>query len=405
MRSSRKPTAVGSEQRGEAWDWVERSLRQLTDSNLMREPTVRASPQAPAQIELDGRSLINFSSNDYLGLASDPRLAEAAATAARERGWGSGASPIVTGRGTLHAELERCLADFEGAEDALLFPSGYAANLGALTAIAGKGDQIYSDARNHASIIDGCRLSGAHVHVYAHRDVGHLENLLQKTARSSVQRRVIVTDSLFSMDGCVAPLPELAVLAESHRAMLAVDEAHATGVFGANGRGVCEWLGVDDYPLLRIGTLSKALGSAGGFVTGSHSLIRWLRNRARTQFFSTATPEAVAAASLAALRIVHDEPERRTRLLAESRRLQSALQSQGWRVADDESQIVPVVLGSPQRALGCAAQLRERGFLVPPIRPPAVPEGESLLRISVSFAHPRESIDKFIRAMRDLAAG
>ena len=367
----------------------------------MREPLVRESPQSPHQITIEGQSLVNFSSNDYLGLANDPRLIEAACRAAKDHGWGSGASPIVTGRGSLHAQLERSLADFEGAEDAVLFPSGYAANIGALTAIVGKGDHIFSDARNHASIIDGCRLSGATTHVYAHRDFRQLELLLKETAGAG--RRAIVTDSLFSMDGCIAPLRELALIAEQHNAMLVVDEAHATGVFGASGRGVCEWLEVDGGPMLRVGTMSKAFGSSGGFVTGDGDTIQWLRNRARTQFFSTAMPEPIAAASLAALAIIRDEPQRRIQLLANAKRLRAALQSQGWNVRDDPTQIVPVVVGAPQRAMACAAQLRERGFLAPAIRPPSVPEGESLLRISLSCVHKAETLDAFLSSMAELA--
>ena len=387
------------------WSWIEEELERLTTAKLLREPAVRSSSQDPARVQVAGKWLANFSSNDYLGLAADPRIGAAAAEAAKQ-GWGSGASPAITGRGASHVELERALADFEGAEDAILFPSGYTANMGAITSLLRKGDAIFSDAKNHASIIDGCRLSGAELHVYAHRDLEDLTqrlNAVQSKSSHTPSRRIaIVTDSLFSMDGCLAPMCKLTDIAEQSGAMLIVDEAHATGVFGEQGRGVCEWLGVSSLHLLKVGTLSKALGSAGGFVAGRQSVIAWLRNRARPQFFSTATPEPMAAASLAALRIVTTEPERRHDLLRKAAWLRSQLREQGWNTPDDPSQIIPVKLGTPERALQCASLLRQRLFLVPPIRPPSVPPGESLLRISVSFAHSDEVLYDFAQAMNKL---
>lgn len=364
---------------------------------LAREPIVREGPQRGDRIEVAGETLLNFGSNDYLGLAADPRLAAAAKAAVESIGWGSGASPLVTGRGTYHVRLERALADFEGTEAALLFPTGFAANVGAVTALVSAPDAVFSDAKNHASIIDGCRLSGAKIHVYRHGDVEHLAELL--SSERSARRTLIVTDSLFSMDGDLAPLLELTELAERHGAMLMADEAHATGVFGERGRGVCEFVGVEERIPIRVGTLSKALGTAGGFVVGSKLLIERLLNRARPYVFSTAMPEALSAAGLAALEIIRDEPERRRGLLAQATELRARLQAAGFRVGRSASQIVPIYLGDPATTMQAAATLREAGVFVPGIRPPSVPEGESLLRISLSAAHGPAEIERLLAAL------
>lgn len=371
--------------------WIDDELAALESLGLRRRLVERTSAQGP-EIVVEGRTLINFGSNDYLGLAASRTLAEAARTALVDGGWGSGASPLVTGRGTWHARLERALAQFEGTEAALVFPSGFAANAGIVAALAGKGDLILSDAKNHASLIDGCRLSGARVQIYPHGHWPTVEKYLQQAG--GFRRRLIVTDSLFSMDGDLAPLCELADLAERHGAMLVVDEAHATGVFGERGRGVCEWLGLEERVSVRVGTLSKALGASGGFVVGDQTLIDWLANRARPYVFSTSPPEPFCAAALAALEVVEREPERRIRLLAQAARLRQRLAACGWQTAEGLSQIVPLVLGSPERTMACAARLRERGFWTPGIRPPTVPDGESLLRISLTSEHTDEMVDR-----------
>ncbi|MDX1946477.1 MAG: 8-amino-7-oxononanoate synthase [Pirellulaceae bacterium] len=381
-------------------DWLNDALADLDRRGLRRKLASRASPQRGDRIEIDGQTLVNFGSNDYLGLASDPRIVAAARDALAQYGWGSGASPLVTGRSNLHAELERKLAEFEGAEAALLFPSGYAANVGTIAALAGKGDAIYSDELNHASIIDGCRLSGAAVHVYRHGDVQHLEQLLQ--AERGFRRRLIVSDSLFSMHGDKAPLTRLAELAEKSRAMLLVDEAHATGVFGRHGRGLCEEYEIEQRVAVRIGTVSKALGSHGGFVSGSRQLIDWLANRARSFVFSTAAPDAVAAAGLAALQVVADEPERRVQLLAKAERLKQRLNERGLPLGDSRGQILPVMLGDASRTMAASALLRERGLFVPGIRPPSVPEGQSLLRISLSYLHTDEQLESLANALGEI---
>lgn len=378
--------------------WIDDELRTLEAQGLRRDRGVREGPQSATQIVLRGKQAINFGSNDYLGLAGTPLIA-AVHRAIDEFGWGSGASPVVCGRGGLHAELERQLAQFEGTEAALLFPSGFGANVGVVTALAGRGDIIFSDAKNHASLIDGCRLSGARTQVYPHRDVNYLRLVLQQA--HGFRRRLIVTDSVFSMDGDLAPLAELAELAEQFTAMLIVDEAHATGVFGNLGRGLCEHLGVEDGVSVRVGTLSKALGSIGGFAVGSQTLVEWLFHRARTYFFSTAPPEAVAAAGLEALRLVRSEPARRMGLLERARQLRDQLRGEGWNLGDSESQIVPVFVGAPEQATAVSAALLERGLFVPGIRPPSVPEGESLLRISLSCEHTGPMLETLLAQLRE----
>ncbi|MGO8690237.1 MAG: 8-amino-7-oxononanoate synthase [Thermoguttaceae bacterium] len=382
--------------------WIDAELAALENQGLRRRLATRSSPQSPRMV-IDGRELVNFGSNDYLGLAADPRLAAAVAQALQREGWGSGASPLITGHAALHARLEERLAAMEGAEAALLFPSGFAANLGAVAALVGGGDVVFSDRNNHASLLDGCRLSRADVRVYPHGDWHALDGLLSRAAGRG--RRLIVTDSLFSMDGDLAPLVELIELAARRGAMLLMDEAHATGVFGHRGRGVAEHLGVDERVAagvgVRVGTLSKALGCAGGFVAGSRTLVEWLLNRARSYIYSTAAPAATAAAALAALDIVAAEPQRGVELLARAASLRDALAAQGWDVGRSQSQIIPLLVGSPARALELSARLRDRGLLVPAIRPPTVPEGQSRLRISLTAAHTPEMIEMLLLALRD----
>jgi 8-amino-7-oxononanoate synthase len=381
-------------------DWIEQELAALEAGGLRRRLRVRGGALT-AEIELDGRALVNFGANDYLGLAGDPRLVEAVVAAAREEGgWGSGASPLVIGRGAWHQRLEARLAQFEHTEAALVFSSGFAANSSTIAALASRGDVIFGDELNHASLIDGCRLSRADVQVYSHRDVGQLETLLR--AAGGFRRRLIVTDTLFSMDGDLAPLAALCELAGRYEAMLLVDEAHATGVFGACGRGLVEELKLDFPGLVRIGTLSKALGSSGGFVCGSRSLIEWLANRARAYVFSTAGPGPSCAAALAALEIVDHEPERRERLLNRAAWLRDALRAQGWNTGNSASQIVPVIVGEASRAVALAESLAERGPFVPAIRPPSVPPGLSRLRISLSSAHSDEMLARLVAALAEL---
>ena len=381
--------------------WLDDELSRLDERGLRRRLAVRDSPQT-AEVTINARQLINFGANDYLGLAADPRLADAACKAIETVGWGSGASPLVSGRSLVHAKLEQAIADFEGTDAALVFPSGFAAGAGTIPALVGEGDVILADQANHASLIDGCRLSKADRLIYPHGDCEVLAAFLAKAHR--YRRRLIVTDSLFSMDGDIAPLVQIGCLAAEHNAMLLVDEAHATGVWGARGRGIVEHLAttapaLEKQVTVRIGTLSKALGASGGFVAGCRPLAEWLANTARSYVFSTAAEAASAAAATAAFRIVDDEPHRRTQLLARAAVMRQTLAERGWDIGGSESQIVPVVIGDPDRTMDLAEQLHAAGFYVPGIRPPTVPDGTSRLRISLSYLHTEEQIGRLMEAL------
>ncbi len=382
-------------------DWIDVGLRALKEQGLRRQRPLREGAQGP-WVVIGGRELVNFGSNDYLGLASDARLAAAAGEAAATEGWGSGASPLLGGYGESHRRLEVRLAEFEGTEAALVFPSGFAANSGTVAALVGPGDTVFSDRKNHASLLDGCRLSRADFRVYPHNDVDRLNRLLARLGQRG--RRLIVSDGLFSMDGDLAPLGELAEVADRHGAMLLVDEAHATGVFGASGRGAAEHCSIDDRVPVRIGTLSKALGCAGGFVAGSRRLIDWLVNRARPYVFSTAMPAPAAAAAQVAIDVVQAEPERRRGLLDAAENFRRRLAAHGWNTGRSQSQIVPLIVGASERAVEISGALLERGLFAPAIRPPTVPEGEACLRVSLSSGHTGEMIDQLVEALAELSA-
>ncbi len=381
--------------------WIDEALAESDRQSLRRRRGVRLGRQS-AKIVLDGRVLIHFGSNDYLGLAADRRLTEAVEKSLSEQGWGAGASPLIAGYTELHRRMEERLARFEGTESVLAFPSGFAANSGSAAALVGAGDVVFADKKNHASLFDGCRLSRADVRVYSHNDFCELEKLLDRGG--NYKKRLIVTDSLFSMDGDFAPLVELADLADRFDAMLFVDEAHATGVYGKHGRGLAESLGLEDRVAVRVGTMSKALGCVGGFVAGSHKLIDWLVQSARSYVFSTAMPAALCAAVIAALDIVEQEPQRRETLLVRATAFRESLKEQGWNVGASQSQIIPLIVGSPDRALELSKKLREQGFFVPAVRPPTVPEGESLLRISLTYSHDEEMLAALLAALKDSRA-
>ena len=341
-------------------------------------------------VECDGRRLLQCCSNDYLGLASHPSVTRAAAEAAATYGAGAGSARLVAGTSTLHAALEDDIARLKGTEAALVFSSGYHVNAGVLPAIAGDGDVILSDALNHASLIDGCRLSRAAVQVYRHNDARHLEELLRNAGR--FRHRVIVTESVFAMDGDLAPLADIAAAARRHDAWLVVDEAHATGVFGPTGGGLVEQLGLTGDVDVQVGTLSKALGSLGGFAAGSRTLIDWVLNAARTFVYTTALPLPVVAAARAAIAVMHAEPERQAQLWANAATLRASLEGAGFTLAASASPILPVLVGDADAAVRLADALLERGVLVPAIRPPTVPEGTARLRVTPMATHTDEDL-------------
>ena len=366
---------------------------------LLRRVRSLESASEP-EVILDGRRVLCLASNNYLGLAAHPEVVDAAAEAAREYGAGAGSARLITGGNVLHDELEARLAAFKGTEAALLFSSGYLANLGTVSALVGPGDAVFSDELNHASIIDGCRLSRAEVHVYRHADAGHLaEKLSVWRQRDGTDRRaLVVTDSVFSMDGDIAPLPDIVAACERHDAILMVDEAHATGVVGPGGRGVVAAYGLEGRVGVVMGTLSKALGAAGGFIAGSADLCTYLRNRARSFIFDTALPPPTAAAALAALRIVEREPERPVRTRRLAARLAAGLRSAGYEVPDPAAAVLPVVIGEPDAAMTLSARLLDAGVLVTAIRPPTVPPGTSRLRATVMATHTDAEIDRAVAA-------
>ena len=393
------PTPVPVPSQAGHWlDELSQQLAQLEQRQLRR---VRRTItwHGSDDCRVDGQPVLNLAGNDYLHLARDPRLIATALEALQEAGTGSSASALITGRTDWHQRLEQALCRFENQPAAILFPSGYAANLGTLTALCRPGDTIYCDRLNHACLIDGCRLSQARLRLYRHEQLDKLRAELQHSP-TGTGRRWIVTDSVFSMDGDLAPLPELCDLAEQYGARVMVDEAHGTGVYGVTGQGACEELQVLDRVAVRIGTLSKALGSQGGFVTGPEPLIDWLWNTARTQMFSTALTPGACAAAIAALRIVLEEPQRRDRLRELHRRLRERLGAAGIAIPIAAiGPIIPLLLGTAEAAVRVGTALQKAGYLVGIIRPPTVPEGTARLRISLHAGLSAEQIDQFAAAV------
>ncbi len=364
-------------------------LAELERLGLSRRLRLISGPQGPTVL-LDGKPVLLLCSNNYLGLADHPRVREAAAEAAMRWGVGAGASRLVSGTMTIHRRLEERLADFEGSESCLLFGSGYLANLGVIGALAGRGDVVFSDELNHASIVDGCRLSRAEVVIYRHRDIEHLEWSLHRHGQG---RALIVTDSVFSMDGDVAPLSEIVELARSHGAKLVVDEAHATGSLGPGGRGAVVEAGLGGEVDAVIGTLGKALGSYGAFVCAGGEMIRYLVNSARSLIFSTAPSPPAVAGALAALELLRERPHRVERLRAGARVLRRSLAAEGFPVEESEMQIVPLIVGDERAAMQLCQEAIENGVYAQAIRPPTVPAGTSRLRLTVMASHTHSELE------------
>ncbi len=351
---------------------------------------------------VDGQRCLNFATNDYLGLTRHPEVIAAFAEVAGIQA-GAGASGLIAGRTPYHARLEAAIADFEGTESSLLFPSGFAANTGTLTSLIGKSDAVFSERENHASLVDGCRASAGTVFVYSRTDLEQLQKSIDR-CRNDYDAVFIVTDTVFSMDGTLADLPQICDIADRYDATTIVDEAHGTGVFGTTGRGVCELQHVDHRIAVKIGTLSKATGSLGGFAAGSNALCEWLWNTARSQFFSTALPPAVCAAATAALKVISHEPERRQTLATRARFARQLLDEFGLNVisAPLDSPIIAILIGDDDRAMNVSQQMLVNGFFIPAIRPPSVARGTARLRMSLCSDHSEDQIRSAVCQLREV---
>jgi 8-amino-7-oxononanoate synthase len=370
-------------------------LQQLADQSLLRRLRTLDSATGPT-VQMEGRTVLLLSSNDYLGLATHRDVVQAAVRATQEYGAGAGASRLVCGTLPPHQTLETALAAFKRTEAALVFSSGYLANLGVLTSLTGRGGLVLADRLCHASLIDGCRLSGADLRVYRHGDCAHVEALLKR--RPASRPTVIVTDGVFSMDGDLAPLPDLVALAQRYDALLYVDDAHGTGIMGATGRGTIEHFLLEDRIPFHMGTLGKALGGSGAYVVGPQDTIDYLINTSRPFMFTTAPPPGAAAAVSEALAVIQREPDRRTRLWSNRDKLFKGLQRLGFRLTPTASPILPVLVGDASKALALAEHLFRHGVFAPAIRPPTVPNSTSRIRVTVTSEHTEAQIDEALHA-------
>jgi len=382
---------------GNALAFLADEIAAMKAQGVFRYPRVFEGPQGPRAI-IDGREVVNLSSNNYLGLANHPRVREAAIKAIEEYGAGTASVRSIAGTMSLHVELERRLAAFKRTEAALVFQSGFTANAGTVAAILGKEDVIISDELNHASIIDGCRLSRAQIKIYPHRDVAALRRLLEESR--GARRVLVVTDGVFSMDGDIAPLPDIVAVAKEYGAITMVDDAHASGVLGTNGRGTVDHFGLHGQVDIQVGTLSKAIGILGGYVAGSKLLIDYLIQRARPFLFSTSHPPAVTAACLAALDILETEPELIQRLWDNARYFREGLADAGFDVSGSETPIIPVIVGEGDKAMRLSDRLFEEGVFAQGIAYPTVPRGKARVRTIVTAAHTRDDLDQALAAFR-----
>ena len=375
-------------------------LAQLESDGLRRRRRTLETSCGPLA-RVDGRELISFCSNDYLGLASDPALIEAASTGARTWGVGSGASHLVSGHLLPHEALEQQLAAFTGFPKALLLSTGFMANLAIVPAIVGRGDAVFADKLNHASLIDAVQLSRADSQRYPHGDLAALERML---GASTAKRKLILTDAVFSMDGDLAPLPELLELAERFDAWLVIDDAHGFGVLGPQGRGALAHFALPHAErIIYMGTLGKAAGASGAFVAGSATVVEWLLQRARTYIFTTGSSPIIACALLASLDLIEHGDERRAHLQGLTTQLRDGLDNTRWQLVPSPTAIQPIIIGGNHEALRVANALFERGLWVPAIRPPTVPKGTARLRVSLTAAHTNEQVERLVHALRELA--
>ena len=379
----------------------EQEIKHLETRHLRRQLRIAESP-SDTTITIESRRFISMASNNYLGLANHPAVKRAAIEAIEQWGVGAGAARLITGTMTPHHQLEQDLARFKQVEAALTFGTGYTTNLGLIPALIDRDGLILADRYCHASLIEACRLAKARLRVFHHNDVEHLEKLLKK--REKARPTLIVTEGVFSMDGDLAPLPDLLALCRQHEATLVIDDAHGTGVMGKTGRGTIEHFGVNPQDVIQMGTLSKAIGTSGGYVAGPASLKDYLINTSKAFIYTTAQPPAIAAGASAAIQIIQDEPARRERLRTNRNTLHAALTSLGFQLADTQSPILPIIVKSPERALAMSQALYEAGVYVPAIRPPTVPKHSSRLRLTVSSEHTEEQLENVVKRVREAGA-
>jgi 8-amino-7-oxononanoate synthase len=393
-------SAKGSNKSRPETDYFKEELKHLKETSLLRKPVKIESPQGP-HVVISGELYLNFSSNDYLNLSGHREIVKAAIVSLYKNGVGSGSSRMLSGTFQPHVLLEQLIAKFKNTQKAVVFNSGYSANTGIIPVIAGEDSVIFSDELNHASIIDGARLSKAKIKIYRHRDMTHLEDLLKKSTKSrSVQRKVIVTDTVFSMDGDIAPLKAIQALSREYGAILMIDDAHGTGVLGKTGRGALEHSGIKDSTIIQMGTLSKAAGCFGAFAAGKRSCMDILVNRSRSFLYSTALPPAVASASAMALHILSTSSLRlRKRLWSNRERLFRGLAELGYDTMGSETPIIPILTGDARNTLRLSKYLYRNNIYAPAIRPPTVQENKCRIRFSVTAAHTNDDIDKVIECI------
>lgn len=376
---------------------LQQELQDLKSRGLFREMKRIDSMQGPTVI-IDNKEVILLSSNNYLGLASHPEVIKAQIQATEEFGAGSCASRLISGNMTLHERLERKIADFKDTESAIVFPTGYMANVGTVSALVGEGDLVVCDKLNHASIIDGVRLSGAMLRAYPHKNLERLENILSKG--SAYRKRLVITDGVFSMDGDIAPLPELIKISQHFDAILMLDDAHATGVLGKNGKGSCEYFGIKKGVDIQMGTLSKALGNLGGYIAGSKTLIEYIRNKARSFIYSTALPPAIVGGCIKAIEIVEKDTGLRQKLWSNVEEFRNALIKLNFNIMDTKMQIIPICTGDASSTMKASGFLLKNGIFAPGIRPPTVPKTSCRIRTSLMATHTEEHIDRVIDVFR-----
>ncbi len=375
----------------------EQEIKHLETQHLRRQLRIAESP-SDTTITIEGRRFIAMASNNYLGLANHPAVNRAAIDAIEQWGVGAGAARLISGTMTPHHQLEQDLAQFKQVEAALTFGTGYTTNLGLIPALIDRDGLILADRYCHASLIEACRLAKARLRVFHHNDVEHVERLIKK--REKARPTLVVTEGVFSMDGDLAPLPELLTLCRQHDATLVIDDAHGTGVMGKNGRGTIEHFALNPQDVIQMGTLSKAIGTSGGYVAGPASLKDYLINAAKAFIYTTASPPAIAAAASAAIRIIQHEPARLERLRNNRDALHAALTDLGFQLTDTQSPILPIIVKSPETALEMSQALYEADVYVPAIRPPTVPKDSSRLRLTVSSEHTQEQLENVVRSLR-----